>query len=240
MAPGCGTWVPYAKDIAPVLAAAAAATIGVIGWLAKTILEYATWRWGESSRSIKLMRAVRTEIVTNLTAERYWADDSTKKEILGAFDERGNIPYSLTTDEPPIIADIADQMDGLPGSTIAPAYAYYNLSAALDKQIKGLNSNEFISLEKPRQRRLLEGIFALASSCVRAGKRASRQLRKEIRAERKRQIALPWIFSITGVSAALLGGASLIQAAESVGACFASFPSRAISFELSTSQSGPK
>ncbi len=190
------------KTLTPVLAAAAAALIAVIGWSIKSLVQYLAWLFVRRQQRIDLMAAIEAEIETNLSAEARWASEQAKNDFLEKFDgphgvKGGLIPYAASTNEPPIIAELTKQFFLLPPEAGKAVFGYFNLSQGLDAQIKDFRSETFRQIGTPRQRVFIAATFDLAAETCKRGRKAKYILATD----RKRQIFWQWsVPTLTGLA----------------------------------------
>ena len=152
------------KALAPVIAAALAALIAVVSWFGKSLVSWVAWLFTRRQNRIDLMTAIASEIGTNLIAEGGFAQQD---EATVTF-----IPYFASTDAPPLLASLTDKFLLLPANVSPSIFNYFNLSQALDAQIKDFRSEAFAKIGIIRQRETYRDTILLARETVEAGREA--------------------------------------------------------------------
>ena len=232
----CAAIAGQGKDFAPVLATIIASTAALMGFGVKSGLSYLVWSHGGRT-TIRLLKAARSEIMTNVKQERCYAGRHFAP-ILARFRRESDYhPYAATTGSPPIAKDVADQFDELPASAGPTIYDYYNLSEGLDILIKDWRSEEYKSLPRERKLAALVNLSAVAQDTCASAYAGIRKLTKEIVSQEngRRNALMTWGF------ASLMGATILVglvtQGGLWVASCLASKPTP-FKLELTISGAG--
>jgi hypothetical protein len=231
----CAAIAGQGKDFAPVLATIIATTAALVGFGVKSGLSYLVWSHGERTKTIRLLKAARSEIMTNVKQERCYAGRHFAP-ILDRFRRESDYhPYAATTGSPPIAKDVADQFDELPASVGPTIYDYYNLSEGLDILIKDWRSDEYKSLPRERKLAALGNLSAVARETCVSAYTGIRKLNKEIVIQEngRKNALMMWGFVSLTLTAILVG--LVTQGGLWVASCLASKPTP---FKLELSISG--
>ena len=189
-APDCGLFaaaLETVKNAGPVLAAIAAASVAIIGWMIKGLVDLATWHYGERQQRIDLMTAILSEIEYNLVGESNYAGEDNLKGLLAVFDRptgmrESFLPYAATTTAPPLLATLTEKFMLLPPRVSSAVFKYFNSSDALNAQIKDFRSDTFKAIGRVRQKAVIEDVYnKLGAGTVAAGTQSIDALRASIK-----------------------------------------------------------